>query len=81
VSFATITLCIASQQVFVVQQSLFILLLIQCGKFWIHPHIWHPPDVQLHKGTFMIEILQIAGGSLIQTRQLPNVTSANRQLH
>jgi hypothetical protein len=34
VSFAAITLCVASQRVFIV-----ILLSIQSGNFWIHPSI------------------------------------------
>jgi hypothetical protein len=36
VSFAAITLCAASQRVFIA-----ISLLTQSGKFWIHPHICH----------------------------------------
>jgi hypothetical protein len=35
VSFATVTLCVASQRVFL----LFILLSTQSGNFWIHPRI------------------------------------------
>jgi hypothetical protein len=35
VSFATITLCVASQRVFVV-----CFLLTQSGNFWLHPHIY-----------------------------------------
>jgi hypothetical protein len=35
VSFAAITLCVASQRVFVV---VFYFVMTQSGNFWIHPH-------------------------------------------
>jgi hypothetical protein len=37
VSFAAITLCVASQQVFIVISVNFVMT--QSGNFWIHPHI------------------------------------------
>jgi hypothetical protein len=44
VSFAAITLCVASQQVFIVVSLCFITT--QSGNFWIHPRILHdPPSV------------------------------------
>jgi hypothetical protein len=36
-SFATITHCVASQQVFIIVSIYF---LTQSGNFWIHPHTW-----------------------------------------
>jgi hypothetical protein len=41
VSFATITLCVASQRVFVVVVVV-ISLSIQSGNFWIHPRTFFP---------------------------------------
>jgi hypothetical protein len=38
VSVAAITLCVASQRVFIV---VVISLSIQSGNFWIHPLTWH----------------------------------------
>jgi hypothetical protein len=35
VQFATITLCVASQQVFIVVGD---FIMTQSGNFWIHPH-------------------------------------------
>jgi hypothetical protein len=39
VSFATITLCVAFQRVFIVVGV--ISLSSQSGNFWIHAHIYH----------------------------------------
>jgi hypothetical protein len=36
VSFAAITLCVASQRVFIV---VVYLIMTQSGNFWIHPHM------------------------------------------
>jgi hypothetical protein len=37
VSFATITLCVASQRVFIVVVVVFYFVMTQSGNFWIHP--------------------------------------------
>jgi hypothetical protein len=41
VSFAAITLCVASQRVFVLVVVYFVMT--QSGNFWIHPRIPPPP--------------------------------------
>jgi hypothetical protein len=38
VSSAAITLCVASQRVFIVVSVYFVM--IQSGNFWIHPRTW-----------------------------------------
>jgi hypothetical protein len=37
VSFAAVTLCVASQEVFIVVSVYFVMT--QSGNFWIHPHM------------------------------------------
>jgi hypothetical protein len=55
VSFAAITLCVASQRVFIVVIS----LSIQSGNFWIHPriHKHREPKLQIKLNIIIFEIL------------------------
>jgi hypothetical protein len=51
VSFAAITLCVASQRVFMVVGVNFVMT--QSGNFWINPHICHKPFPEILDCSFL----------------------------
>jgi uncharacterized membrane protein len=62
VIFAAITLCVASQQVFIVVNIYFVIT--QSGNFWIHPHIFQQNEI-IDKVGFVLSMISIKEASLV----------------